>query len=187
MTIRTSESAWIALIVILALAVGAIAAFLQWLWNSDIYLAAVIAAATFAYAGFTVRLVHSGELDRRERQRREDAERSNILRAVRVELEQNKLRSGETQAWHAFEPFERSALDQSRALRAGLPDEVASALQEVEKHVARYNAVCEYSRTKSGLPAGAADLELRKLSMETDESLSGAIKVTKRHLESGIT
>lgn len=162
-------------ITIVSLAVGAVAAAVQSDLESDVVLAALIAAATVAYAGFTWRLVRSAERDREERRRIERRADRNLLEALVVEMKQNKARRGQTHAWYTYVPFERSALDTARALRASLPKELAEALHEVETRIARFNAVARYNEVQVRMGSGAADAELTRLAGEVDDSLEVAL------------
>lgn len=167
-----------------SLVVAATAALLQSLLESDVVLTAVIAMATVAYSLFSWRLVDSAARDRRERHAQDIAMRTNVLRGVLVELKQNHLRRGQTQAWLAFVPFERGALDEARPVRAHLPEAIAVGLHEVENRVARYNAVARYNETNVRMGTGAADSELIRLSVEADDSFVVAIQQLEAYLNS---
>jgi hypothetical protein len=178
------ESFYVKWIVVISLAIGLLAALLQWQLENDVVLTAVIATATVAYAGLTWRLVHSAEQDRRERRAQDSAILNNTFRAVLVELQQNKLRRGQTQAFYTHVPFEHSALDAARPWRAGLPELLANALHEVENRIARYNAVARYNESQVRMGSGAADSELQRLSSEVDDSLVVAIDQLNNYLRS---
>lgn len=161
----------------LALIVGVLAFFVQTRWapDSEAVLTAVIAAATVAYAGYTWLPVRSMETAREDRQRADEAAMCNLWRAILVELEQNEQRRGQTYAYRTYIPFERSALDAARHVRAELPAELAVLLQEVETRIARFNALARYDRERLGQNR-PANKQLNELADEVHHSVAGAVE-----------
>jgi hypothetical protein len=178
-----TETDWLTVILIVAIAVGSIAVGIAVIFDQrDLTLTAVIAVATVAYSGFTWRLVQSVGADRLERQQASARAIEGTLRAALTELRHNAEREGQTHVWHTHVPFERQALDATRALQPELPIPLATALQRVELHIARYNALCRYNEVAVTAGSGAADISLRTLAQEANPFFADAISELEKHL-----